>query len=111
MAIAEPQVHHAEPMALGEAAVLAEYLGTLADATRLRILTALDGVCVPVNVIVEATGLRQPSVSHHLRILRDRGLVVAERRGAFVYYCHASTGVHRALRALRGLVAPEGGAA
>ena len=78
-----------EPMAAGQASALAEFLRTLGDATRLRILTALDGVCVPVTAIVEATGERQPTVSHHLRILRDRGLVVGERRGGYVYYCQS----------------------
>ena len=58
-------------MAAGQASALAEFLRTLGDATRLRILTALDGVCVPVTAIVEATGERQPTVSHHLRILRS----------------------------------------
>jgi DNA-binding transcriptional ArsR family regulator len=96
-----------EPMAAGQASALAEFLRTLGDATRLRILTALDGVCVPVTAIVEATGERQPTVSHHLRILRDRGLVVGERRGGYVYYCLATEGIRDALDVLQGLAGGE----
>ena len=93
-----------EPMAAGQASALAEFLRTLGDATRLRILTALDGVCVPVTAIVEATGERQPTVSH---LLRDRGLVVGERRGGYVYYCLATEGIRDALDVLQGLAGGE----
>ena len=97
-----------EPMAADQASALAELLRTLGDATRLRILTALDGVCVPVTAVVEATGVRQPTVSHHLRILRDRGLVVGQRRGGFVYYCLATEGLREALDVLQGLADATG---
>ena len=96
-------VRGSEPMARGKASALADLLRTLGDPTRLRILTALDGVCVPVTAIVEATGVRQPTVSHHLRILRDGGLVVGERRGGYVYYCLATEGLRGALDVLQGL--------
>ncbi len=86
---------------MSESQGLAELLQTLGNPTRLRILTALESVCISVTSITEATGLRQPSVSHHLRILRDRGIVIAERRGGFVYYCLANEGLRTALEALR----------
>ncbi|GAC1602047.1 MAG: hypothetical protein NVS3B21_30020 [Acidimicrobiales bacterium] len=94
----------AEPMELSEAAELAELLQALGDPTRLRILSALDMACVPVGAIVAATGVRQPTVSHHLRVLRDRGVVRAERRGAFIYYCAASTALRPAVEAARALL-------
>ncbi|MGC8499442.1 MAG: ArsR/SmtB family transcription factor [Acidimicrobiales bacterium] len=97
-----------EPMATQRATALAELLGTLGDPTRLRILTSLDGVCVPVTAIVRATGLRQPTVSHHLRILRDRGLVVADRRGGFIYYCLTTGGLRDALDVLERLAGEPG---
>ncbi|MFF8989013.1 ArsR/SmtB family transcription factor [Streptomyces sp. NPDC014983] len=96
-----------EPMPTGEAQVLATLLQTLGDPTRLRILTALDMACVPVSAIVEATGVRQPTVSHHLRILRDRGLVRGERRGGYVFYCLAGDGLRAALDGLRPLAWPS----
>ncbi len=92
------------PMELIEAQALAELLQALADPTRLRILSALDTACVPVGAIVEATGLRQPTVSHHLRILRDRGLVRAERRGTYIYYCASSEALRPALDAACSLL-------
>lgn len=79
---------------------LARYLQALGDPTRLRILFALELVCVPVGAIAAATGLAQPTVSHHLRILRDRGLVRGERRGTQVFYCLEDESVMDAVRAL-----------
>ena len=93
------------PMATDEAAELAELFQALGDLTRLRILSALDTACVPVGAIVEATGLRQPTVSHHLRVLRDRGLVRSERRGAYIYYCASSEALRPAIDAARVLLA------
>jgi ArsR family transcriptional regulator len=92
-----------EPISVDEAQALAAVLQTLGDPTRLRILTTLETTCVSVTSIVEATGLRQPSVSHHLRILRDRGLVRGERRGGYVYYCLTTNKLRAALDALRVL--------
>lgn len=98
----------ATPMERGEAAGLAELFQALGDPTRLRILSALDMACVPVGAIVAATGLRQPAVSHHLRVLRDRGLVRAERRGAYIYYCASSEALRPAIGAARVLLAGRG---
>lgn len=111
MAVNEARV--GEPLPVVEAQVLASLLQTLGDPTRLRILTALETACVPVTAIVEATGIRQPTVSHHLRILRDRGLVRGERRGGYVFYCLANDsadGLRAALEVLRPLAAREVGA-
>ena len=92
------------PMDVVEAEQLAELLQAIGDPVRLRILTALDTACVPVGAIVAKTGLRQSTVSHHLRVLRDRGLVTADRRGAYVYYCCASDDIHPTLDLARGLL-------
>ncbi|GAC1652032.1 MAG: hypothetical protein NVS4B6_28330 [Mycobacterium sp.] len=92
------------PMNRAEAADLAQLLRALGDPTRLQILSALDTACVPVGAIVAATGLRQPAVSHYLRVLRDRGLMRAERRGTCIYYCAASDAVRPALDAARSLL-------
>ena len=97
----------AAPMELLQAQRLAELLQALGDPTRLQILSALGTACVPVGAIVAATRLPQPAISHHLRILRDRGLVISERRGPFVYYCTASDAVATAISATTALLAPE----
>lgn len=60
----------------------------LADPHRLKILEQLadadDHVCV--CDFTDCLPLNQPTVSHHLRILREAGLVTSERRGTWVYY-------------------------
>ncbi|MHB8249649.1 MAG: ArsR/SmtB family transcription factor [Acidithiobacillus sp.] len=69
------------------AALLGPVFKVLAEPNRLRILCALGAECRPVTDIIHATALPQTNVSFHLRILREAGLVRAERRGVFIYYC------------------------
>jgi ArsR family transcriptional regulator, arsenate/arsenite/antimonite-responsive transcriptional repressor len=68
----------------GEATVLR----AIADSYRLRILATLARSSDPVCVcdFTEALPLNQPTVSHHLRVLREAKLVTCERRGTWVYY-------------------------
>jgi ArsR family transcriptional regulator, arsenate/arsenite/antimonite-responsive transcriptional repressor len=66
---------------------LATAFKALADSTRVAIvnrLAAAPEVCVCDLTAVFA--LSQPTISHHLRILRDAGLVESERRGTWAYY-------------------------
>jgi DNA-binding transcriptional ArsR family regulator len=58
----------------------------LSDPTRLRIIRALTLDCQSVSAIVAQTGLSQPLVSHHLRVLREYGLTRSELRRGFTYY-------------------------
>lgn len=71
-----------------EAVSHARLLKALADPTRLRILSLLSRhegeVCV--FEIVESFTLEQPTISHHLRILRDAGLVDCRKKGLWAYY-------------------------
>ena len=71
-----------------EAVSQARLLKALADPTRLRILSLLSRhegeVCV--FEIVESFTLEQPTISHHLRILRDAGLVDCRKKGLWAYY-------------------------
>jgi ArsR family transcriptional regulator, arsenate/arsenite/antimonite-responsive transcriptional repressor len=66
---------------------LAARFKALADPTRVAIvnrLAAADEVCVcDLN---DAFELSQPTISHHLRVLRDAGLVESSRRGTWAYY-------------------------
>lgn len=62
---------------------------SLADATRLEILgllAAARGELCACEIEAHIKGLSQPTISHHLRLLREEGLVTAERRGTWVYY-------------------------
>jgi ArsR family transcriptional regulator len=66
---------------------LADRFKALGDPTRLAIVNQLSGadeVCV--CHLVPHAGLSQPTISHHLRLLRDAGLVTSERRGTWAYY-------------------------
>ena len=62
-------------------------LAALADPIRLSIvrqLAACDGVCA--CDFTDARDISQPTVSHHLRVLREAGVVTAERRGSNLWY-------------------------
>src|SRR5580698_1866776 len=80
----------------------AAILKAMADPYRLRILATLarasDEVCV--CDFTDALPLNQPTVSHHLRILREAGLVTCERRGTWVYYRLAADARDRLTEAL-----------
>lgn len=66
----------------------AALLKALADPCRLKILATLAAASDDVCVCDFTAGLplNQPTVSHHLRILRDAELVQSQRRGTWVYY-------------------------
>jgi len=69
------------------AEALAATFKALADPTRVAIvnrLAAAPEVCV--CDLTAAFELSQPTISHHLRVLRDAGLVEVERRGTWAYY-------------------------
>ena len=79
----------ASPLDSTQAAELARGFMALADPVRLRVLSILaaasDGeVCV--CEFVGPLGKSQPTISHHLKILSETGLVVGDRRGKWVWY-------------------------
>jgi ArsR family transcriptional regulator, arsenate/arsenite/antimonite-responsive transcriptional repressor len=87
----------------GEAEALAAALKVLADPARLRLLSLIQSqpegeACV--CHLTEPLGLSQPTVSHHLKVLRDAGLVEREQRGSWAYF----RVVPDRLRALGGLL-------
>ncbi|HEV3253659.1 MAG TPA: metalloregulator ArsR/SmtB family transcription factor [Candidatus Acidoferrales bacterium] len=66
----------------------ARWFKALADPTRIRILNLLaanrHAVCV-CDIVIHFP-LRQPAISHHLKILRATRFILSERRGTFMYY-------------------------
>jgi ArsR family transcriptional regulator len=67
----------------------ADILKALADETRLSIiglLAAVPGELCVCDIEAHVKHLSQPTISHHLKQLREAGLVTAERRGTWVYY-------------------------
>ena len=88
-----------EPLAVDEREELAARFKALADPTRVAIVNSLSAageVCV-CN-LTATFDLSQPTISHHLRILRKAGLVESTRRGTWAYYRL----VPEAIDALRG---------
>lgn len=71
------------------AEAMAPVLAALADPVRLRIVSILlaapDGTSCGCD-LEGPLGLSQPTVSHHLKVLREAGLVDGERRGRWVHY-------------------------
>lgn len=76
------------PLAEDEAQRLAQALKAIADPARLRLLSLIqgqpDGACV--CHLTEPLGLSQPTVSHHLKVLLEAGLVEREQRGSWAHY-------------------------
>lgn len=79
-------------------------LKAMADPTRLRMLELLAEHDTPICVceITPQFALHQPTISHHLRLLREAGLVDCERRGTWAYYWATEAG-KRALVSLANL--------
>ncbi len=88
-----------------EAVTQSRLLKALADPTRLRILSLLSRhegeVCV--FEIVESFTLEQPTISHHLRILRDAGLVDCRKKGLWAYYYVRREALNRAREVINEL--------
>ena len=88
-----------EPLSAADRDQLAARFKALADPTRVAIinsLSAAEEVCV-CN-LTETFELSQPTISHHLKVLREAGLVESSRRGTWAYYRL----VPEAIAALRG---------
>ena len=94
----------AEPLTMVAAAQTAVKFKALSDPVRLRLLSSIAShaggeACVcDISAGVEVS---QPTVSHHLKVLRDAGLLTSQRRASWVYYAV----VPEALDALAGLLA------
>lgn len=77
------------PLAAEGAGALAKRFKALSDPVRLRILSLIaghDGGQCCVCDITAAFDLSQPTISHHLKTLREAGLLDCERRGTWVHY-------------------------
>ena len=77
------------PLAAGEAERLGAALKVIADPTRLRLLSLIQaqpGHEACVCHLTEPLGLSQPTVSHHLKVLLQAGLVEREQRGSWAYF-------------------------
>ena len=78
-----------EPIGEGVAAGLAHVFKALGDPVRLRLVSLIgahQGGEVCVCDLTTAFDLAQPTISHHLKVLREAGIITSERRGTWVYY-------------------------
>jgi ArsR family transcriptional regulator len=95
----------ASPLPADAAAPLAKAFAALGDPVRLRLISLLmtaDGGAVCACDLVQPVGKSQPTVSHHLKVLRDAGLVTASRQGSNIWYAV----VGEQVAALRAVLAP-----
>ena len=88
-------------------AVVATQFGLLADPLRLKILAALTSEQLCTCHLVDITGARQTTISNHLRLLREAGIVLSEAEGRYTWYRLAPEAFAAALSAL-GSIAADG---
>jgi ArsR family transcriptional regulator len=93
----------AAPLQADAAAPLARAFSALGDPVRLRLLSLLltaEGGRVCACDLVDPVGKSQPTVSHHLKVLREAGLITGTRRGQNIWYAV----VPEQLETLRGIL-------
>jgi ArsR family transcriptional regulator, arsenate/arsenite/antimonite-responsive transcriptional repressor len=96
----------AEPLTADQAQLVAPMLKALADPVRLRLMSLVashPGGEACVCDLAGAFDLSQPTISHHLKVLHETGLLDREKRGVWVYY-RARTD---ALASLATLIGPS----
>ncbi len=85
------------PLPRAQAADLATLLKAVADPARLQLLSLIrsaEGQEACVCDLTEPVGLSQPTVSHHLKVLTDAGLLTRDRRGSWAWYCLVPARLH-----------------
>jgi ArsR family transcriptional regulator len=78
-----------EPLSEDDAKALAASFKALSDPVRLRLLSLIASFDGGEACVCDLTGpfdVSQPTISHHLKVLREAGLIGSERRGTWVYY-------------------------
>jgi ArsR family transcriptional regulator len=78
-----------EPLSEPEATILAGILKALADPVRLRLVSLIaahEGGEVCACELVGPLDRSQPTISHHLKILREAGILESDRRATWIYY-------------------------
>jgi DNA-binding transcriptional ArsR family regulator len=87
---------------------IARTLAALSDDTRRSILSLLgERGSLAAGVIAEAYDLAKPTISHHLKVLAEAGLVRSERRGTSIVYTLQSNVLEDTAAALLALSAPR----
>ena len=87
--VARPEMIGREPLSPVKAVQVASVFKALSDPVRLRLLALIachDGGEACVCDLTGAFEVSAPTISHHLKVLREAGLIAAERRGTWIYY-------------------------
>jgi ArsR family transcriptional regulator, arsenate/arsenite/antimonite-responsive transcriptional repressor len=96
-----------DPIGDASAPGLAQVFRALGDPVRLRLVSLIgahQGGEACVCDLTAAFSLTQPTISHHLKVLREAGIIDSERRGTWVYYRL----VPAALERMAALLSPPG---
>ena len=81
----------------------AKVFKALSDENRLQILCQLSGTEKCACVLLDTLNISQPTLSHHMRILVDAGLVVGRKEGKWMHYSVSSEGSETAVEYLNEL--------
>ena len=107
-----PQAMHAQLEKTGDFQAIADVFRQLGDPTRVRIFWLLCHCEECVVNISAMMDMSSPAVSHHLRPLRNSGLIVSRREGKEVYYRAADTAqsrlLHQMIEQVMAIACPEG---
>jgi ArsR family transcriptional regulator len=79
----------AAPLSMEQAGQVAPLLRALADPVRLRLMSLVASRAGGEACVCDLTGafdLSQPTISHHMKVLHEAGLVDRDKRGVWVYY-------------------------
>ncbi|GAT08254.1 helix-turn-helix transcriptional regulator [Mycolicibacterium novocastrense] len=98
-----------EPLSPTAAADIAAKLKALSDPVRLRLFSLVASHAGGEACVCDISGdfdVTQPTISHHLKVLKDAGLLASERRGSWVYYS-ARTETMMTLTSVLSTVADE----
>lgn len=97
------------PMVASERTELVSILKALGDETRLDVFRLIAAQDAPVCVcdITERFNVSQPTISHHLKVLREVGLISVSRRGNWAFYAMDTSGLAVLDRAMSEFAAPR----
>jgi ArsR family transcriptional regulator, arsenate/arsenite/antimonite-responsive transcriptional repressor len=99
------------PLSEDDAAVLASRLKAVADPARLRLVSlvlASPGQEACICDLTTPVGLSQPTVSHHMKVLADAGLLIREKRGRWAYFRAVPKAFESLAQALQPATASSG---
>ena len=98
-----------EPLSAQQSIELSRVFKAMGDPVRLRLLSLIashEGGEACVCQLTDLFDLAGPTISHHLRVLREAGLIAGERRGTWIYYRLLPDALARASTVLRLDAAP-----